>query len=219
MKARANALQRWIPFLLVGLILPITGCVGMVAHALYVIKGDKIPAAYEGMEEKRVAVVCSSVSPANGPTSPSGMIARQVSTILQSRVDDIDVVRQEEIADWIDRNDWDEIDYTEIGRGVNADLLLLLDVQSFSIRDGQTLYKGRATVQTTVFDIQDRGKVAYQADTFDFTFPENGAKHTTETNEASFRRAYIGALSRHLAKEFFAYEKSEDFAHDASLIR
>ena len=219
MNARTNKLQQWLPLLLVSMVLPLTGCVGLMAHALYVVKGDKVPAAYDGMQQKRVAVVCSSVSPASGPTSPSGMIARQVSTILQSRVDEITVVRQEEIADWIDRNDWDEIDYTEIGRGVNADLVLLLDVQSFSIRDGQTLFKGRATVQTTVFDISDRGKVVYQADTFDFSFPENGAKHTTETNESSFRRAYITALSRHLAKEFFAYEKSEDFAHDASLIR
>ena len=134
--------------------------------------------------------------------------------LLEQRVTDIEIVPMEEVANWIDRNNWNELDYVEVGRGVNADVVVFLDIESYSLRDGPTLYKGRAAVTTSVYDIVDDGKVAYQGNTYDFTFPQNGAKHSTETSEAAFQRAYTRALSHHLAKDFFSSRMSERFIPD-----
>ena len=43
------------------------GCMGGLAQLLYVIKGHKIPAEFNGLEGKRVAVVCISDASAYGP--------------------------------------------------------------------------------------------------------------------------------------------------------
>ena len=130
----------------------------------------------------------------------------------------IELVRADEIADWVDRNQWNEIDYIQVGKGVHADLVIALDVESFRLREGATLFKGKASVHTTVFDIGNGGAVVFESSTFEFAYPENGARHSTETNESSFRRLFIRSLARHLAKDFFAYDRQEDFAYDATSI-
>ncbi|HIN95058.1 MAG TPA: hypothetical protein EYN03_05385 [Planctomycetes bacterium] len=204
--------------ILVSLTVPLAGC-GLLAHSLYVIKGNKVKPIYDKLHHQRVAIICMTTSPAAGPNSPSGMIAREVSTILAKNVEKIELVRQSEIADWIDRNHWNELDYLELGRGVNADRVIALDLESFRLREGKTLFKGRSTVTTTVYDLTAGDKIAYQATAHDFMFPQNGARHTAETTEASFRRMYVRALGRHLAKAFYAYDLKEDFAYDATSIR
>ncbi|MEE2990172.1 MAG: hypothetical protein VX715_06130 [Planctomycetota bacterium] len=200
------------------LVMPLTGCIGLISHGLYVLKGDKVPAAYKGLQGKRVAVVCVAGSPASGPSSPPNMIAREVGRILSQRVEGLELVRADEVADWIDRNQWNEIDYTQVGEGVQADLVVALDLEAYRLREGATLFKGKASVHTTVFDIANDGTVVYETSTFDFTYPENGARHSTETSESSFRRLFIRGLARQLAKDFFAYDRKEDFAYDVTSI-
>ena len=197
----------------------LSGCAGLIAYPLYVIKGDSVPANYDKLSGKRVAVICKSASAASGPNSPESLISQQFSQILRERVSKVEIVPVEEVADWIDRNNWNEIDCVEVGRGVNADAIVLLAVESFSLKDSPTLFKGRSTVTTKVYDIVQDGKVDYQANTFDFAYPENGGRHTTELSDAAFQRQFTKALSRHLAKDFFKYDKSEDYAQDATLIQ
>ncbi len=208
-------------YLLLALIVmaPLSGCAGLIAYPLYVIKGDSVPANYDKLASKRVAVICKSASSASGPNSPESLINRHFSQILQERVADVEIVPVEEVADWIDRNNWNEIDCVEVGRGVNADAVVLLAVESFSLKDSPTLFKGRSTVTTKVYDLTQDGKVDYQGNTFDFAYPQNGGRHTTELSDAAFQRQFTKVLSHHLAKDFFKYDKSEDYAQDATLIQ
>ena len=208
-------------YLLLALIVmaPLSGCAGFIAYPLYVIKGDSVPANYDKLASKRVAVICKSASSASGPNSPESLINRHFSQILQERVSDVEIVPVEGVADWIDRNNWNEIDCVEVGRGVNADAVVLLAVESFSLKDSPTLFKGRSTVTTKVYDLTQDGKVDYQGNTFDFAYPQNGGRHTTELSDAAFQRQFTKVLSHHLAKDFFKYDKSEDYAQDATLIQ
>ena len=119
------------------------------------------------------------------------------------------------IADWIDSNDWNQMDYREIGRGVNADMVLGLDLTDLRLHEGQTLYQGRVTLTATVYDMQDNGKVVFRRTIPDFTFPRNGPRHATEMTEARFRSLFVEVLSKHVAKYFCAYDFEEDFAQDA----
>ena len=34
-----------------------------------------------------------------------------------------------DMANWIDNNDWNQLDYREIGRGIKADMVLAIDLE------------------------------------------------------------------------------------------
>jgi hypothetical protein len=191
-----------------------TGC-GLAAQMAYWVYGNNIPAKFDGLKEKRVAVVCLDANSLKGPGSEADAIAKAVSTTLGYNVSDIQLVRQNEIADWIDNQEQEVTDYRDIGRGVKADMVVGIDLESFSIHEGQTLLKGRARVRTKVYDMTRGGEVAYESATSEITWPETGARHVTE-NEANFRTVFIHTLAHKVARDFYAYDKVEDYGMDAA---
>ncbi|MCH5377778.1 MAG: hypothetical protein JJ992_27795 [Planctomycetes bacterium] len=198
------------------LVLPAPGCIGLSSQFMYWIKGGpKIEAEFDGLEGKRVAVVCVTNSSSYGPNSVSNLIERAVAVILREKGRDIEVVHHDEIADWIDNNDWNQMDYREIGKGVSADMVLAIDVDGIRLHEGMTLYKGRADVAVTVYDMNDGGKVAFRKNLPEFTFPQNGARHSTEMSEAQFRQLFVAVLAQDIAKYFYEYRFEDDFATDA----
>jgi hypothetical protein len=208
--------RRWLIAATLLLSLSANGCVGLTAHVLYWIKGGHtIPAEFPGLSGKRVAVVCVANASSFGPNSFSTMVERAVAIILHQNVKKIALVHHDEVAEWIDRNDWDQIDYRQIGRGVSADLVLAIDLDGIRLHEGMTLYKGRADVAVTVYDMSQNGQVVFRKTVPDFTFPRNGARHSTEMSETRFRQLFITVLSQHIAKYFYEYRLEDDFANDA----
>ena len=169
------------------LLLATTGC-GLSAQLLYWVQGGhKINAEFSGLEGRRVAVVCVSNDSSYGPSSVSSMLGRSVSRLLEENIDDIDIVHTDEIADWIDNHDWDEMDYREIGRGVKAEMVVAIDVDGLSLYEGRTLYKGRADVTVSVYELDEDEQVVFRRSIPEFMFPHNGARHATEMSESRFR--------------------------------
>jgi hypothetical protein len=196
-----------------------SGCIGLTAQLLYWVKGGhKIEAEYAGLQDQRVAVVCVSNDSSYGPNSVAAMLARTVSNILRQKVEGIEVVHQDEIADWRDTNDWNQMDYREIGRGVAADKIVALDVDALSLYQGRTLYKGRADLTVTVYDLADEGQVVFRRMIPEFSFPRNGARHTTEMSEPRFRALFVQVMSQHVSKYFCRYNLEEEFASDAAAL-
>ncbi len=191
-----------------------TGCA--VLHQAIYGDGPMIPAAYDGLANKKVAVVCQLNASSYSTATTGEDIARLVGQRLQQRVDGIQVVRQDEVADWIDNNNWDKMDFVEIGNGVKADMVVGIDIDSFRIHDGKTMYKGRAHVVTTVYDLSAGGREVYQSDLPEYSFPENHGVHATDTREDKFQRLFVRMLADHVAKYFYKYEAKEDFARDAA---
>jgi hypothetical protein len=182
----------------------------------YWINGPtKVPAKFAGLEKKRVAVVCLDANSLGGPGGEADAIAKSTSLALGRSVPDIQMVRPAEVADRIDNQSQDVTDYRDIGRGVKADMVVGIDLASFSIHEGQTLLKGRARVGVKVFDMTKGGEVVYDAPVKEITWPESGARHVTE-NEANFRAIFIHTLAQKVAREFYDYELMEDFGADAS---
>ena len=150
-----------------------SGCA--VLYQLAYGDGPKIEAKYAGLKGKRVAVVCVMNSSSYGDGEVSAALADQVGRILRKKVDDIDIVRQEEVSDWMDTNEWDESDFVEIGRGVKADMVLAIDVDSFSVHESKTLLKGRSHLTTTVYDVSRDGKELFRTTDYEHTFPTSHA--------------------------------------------
>lgn len=192
---------------------PYTGCFGGIPSVLmYVFNGYKIDAKCTALDGKRVAVVCVAGQGA-GPADESEALSRMVGMLLEQNGNKIEVVRPEEVADWRDQNNWDQVDFKSIGRGVKADMVLAIELISFNIHDGSTLLRGKANIKTTVYDIQDKGKILYREGPEEFVYPLNGGQHAID-NEMKFKRLYLAELSQDIARNFYSYEKLDSVARD-----
>jgi hypothetical protein len=194
-----------------------SGC-NVLHHAYYVIKGNNVPAEFGGLKGKRVAVVCVSSSSSYGVDSETTLLANSMALLLRQRVPRISLVPQDEIADWIDSNSWDQLDYQQIGRGVKAEMLVVVELASFRYREDATLYQGKADLAVKVFDVKSGGDMVWSDRQSDFAFPANGGYHTTEMSESRFKREFIKVLAQQAAQHFYDYEFEERMARDARLI-
>ena len=176
-------------------------------------KGHLVEAKYDGLEGRRVAVVC--LSDANIYASE---LAVGVERFLRRHVPRIEIVPQSKIYAWQDTNEWDELDYQRLGEGIEADVLVAIELSSFRLYDGQTMYKGRATAVTTVYDVANGDEAVFQSPTTEHVFPANAAYATTDMSEDKFRRQFMVSLAREIAKDFHAYSLTDDFAVDPTLV-
>jgi hypothetical protein len=211
--------SRW-PLVIVAAILMLStsGCVGIAAQLMYMAGAGDMQAEFDELEGKRVAVICVSNRSSYGSGAEAEALARLVSAILRKEVKKIEMVSHTEVANWKDTADWDEIDYRAVGRGVKADMLIAIDVQSMSYFEGQTLYKGRANYSVTVYDMTKGGKVAWSKDNPDFQFPVQGGRPVTDMVEAKFQKDFLTMLSIEIARSFHSYDKITDVGKDAAFL-
>ena len=193
------------------------GCASGLATAVWLIKGPNIDAEFDILREKKVAVVCRPMdfSQYRNPTVPKD-IARNVAKLLGQNVPKIEVIDQRKVDEWMDNNTWDE--YLEVGKALDADLVLGLDLESFSIYEAQTLYKGRANVNIKVVDCHT-GDVIAEKPLPQSIYPPNAVKTTDDMQEAQFRREFVGVLTDQIARHFYAHDPRAYFAADARSIQ
>jgi len=200
------------------LLLTQPGCLGLLSNLMHAAGANKVPAAYEGLEKSRVAVVTITENGQFGDDVAARILGRNVSQWLQQEVHGIDLVREDKIANWRDTHGWDHIEYQEIGRGVDADKVLAIEVTDLKLRDGATLYRGTANVRIAVIDAKS-GKELYGADIDEFTYPTTAGVYTNETTETRFRKLYLGILAKRIARRFYPYDPRDDFALDSIIAR
>ena len=194
-------------------LMPTIGCVGLFANFLNVMGAGLIPPAYAGLKDKKVAVVCVSNSQLFGPTSTSTELSREINRLLKTHVRGIELVSTQRIDDWMDQHDWNMVDFVEIGRGVEAEMVVAIDVESFSLHDWATMFKGRSMVHLVVYDTQS-GQEVFAASPPQIEFPTTAGVSATSTSETEFRRLFIKNIAQKLARNFYAFDINEDVARD-----
>jgi hypothetical protein len=194
-----------------------TGCVGAMAQLLYVIKGHKEKAEYPGLQEKKVAVVCITQSTAYGPDALSSTINKAVSLQLKQNVRRCTVISPSKVSEWIDHNGWNQSNFIEIGRGVGADMVVAIDLGSYTIKEGQTLYKGRTDLTVTVYDISKGGQVAHVHGPTEHVFPKQG-RPAIQSSERQFEAVYLAKLTEYIARMFYDADALDQVAEDATLM-
>ncbi len=194
-----------------------TGCQGALAGAMWIIKGPNIDAEFDQMEEKKVAVVCRSLDyNFNHPNVPKDL-SRQVSVLLGTNVPKIEIIDYRKVDEWMDNNgSWDE--YLEVGRALDADLVLGLDLEQFSLLESQTLYRGKANVTMKLYDCES-GNLVVDRPLPQVVYPPNAAKATFDIQEAAFRREFLGNLSDQIGRHFYPHDPRADFAADAAAFQ
>jgi uncharacterized protein YbjQ (UPF0145 family) len=194
------------------------GCRSALATAVYLIKGNEIEPEYKGLKNKKVAVVCRPlvglqyVSPSVGRD-----LAQQISKLLQERVPKIKVVESQKVAEWCDENTWDE--YFEVGKALKADMVVGVELENFSIYQGQTLYQGKANATIRVYDCNEGGKLVFEKILPRSVYPPNTFIQTSEVQENQFRREFIDVLADQIARHFYAHDSHADLAQDTMALR
>lgn len=211
--ARTAATKLVCFFLLLCCLAPTVGCVGLFANFLNVVGVGLVPAAFSGLEAKKVAVICVSNSEVFGPTSTSGDLGVRINRLLARKVKDIQLVSNQEVEQWIDEHGWDMIDFVAIGRGVSADLVVAVDVDRFGLHDGATMFKGRADVHVVVYDMQT-GEGVFAKSPPQIEFPTTAGVPATSTSEREFRKMFLDAVAARIARNFYAFDMNEDVAAD-----
>ena len=204
------------------------GCTSLLFTPLYLIKGNNVDAVYPGLKGKTVAVVCRPAVSLTyrdaGNARVSQEVARQVSILLRSNVPKVHVIDSEKVSAWLDEAPTDDFDYAAMAEDLDADMVVAIDLQSFSILQGQTLYQGKASAIITVYDITgegvpESGEVVFE-DTLDqLVYPPNTAVESSSKPKAQFRREFVQVLANHVGRYFYAHDPYADFAMDAKSIK
>jgi len=215
---RLGRLGRASSLFLVGLLMALqTGCLGLAANLMNAVKGHTVEAEFDGLKDKRVAVVTLTDSSQYSDDASARILSRMVAEILKANVKKIDIVREDEVQQWRDQKGWDAIEFVDIGRGVKADKVVAIEMTNLRLRDGATLYRGRATVTTTVYDVAS-GKTEFRKHLDEFTYPETAGQYTSETTETKFRTLYLNVLAARVSRYFHSYDFSDTVAMDATII-
>lgn len=210
-----DGMRRFLPLgtLVLCVLIAIPGCVGASAQLLYLIYGNKVSAQFEGLNDKKVAVVCVSDASAYGPNTLTFSVERMVAAKLAQNVPGIQVIPQSTVDNWKDQYGWDESDFVQIGRGINADAVVAIEISAYSLHEGSTMYKGQATVTSTVYNVKNQ-TVAFISGPEDYQFPKSG-RPAMQITERQFETAFLEKFCEYLARRFYEYEKTDTIAEDA----
>lgn len=217
---KCHRFQRGILFLAMLLVVALSavGCRNAMFTAAYLLHGNDVEPDFKDLKDKKVAVVCRPVASLKYANSNVGReLAQQVSLLLQEQVKNIKVVDQRKVSKWADENTWEE--YPEVGKAMKADMVVAVDIEGFSIYEGQTLYQGKANATIRVFDCKKNGKEVFRKTIPQCVYPTNAPMPASERTEPEFRAEFVNKLATQIGRNFIAHDRYDDFGDDASTLR
>lgn len=197
----------------------VCGC-NVLSTFAYVLHDDNTPAAYTGLPGTRIAVVCRPAFQLQyRDSSAAPDLAAMVGEQLAKNVKKCKIVPPSEVSMWADEHDWRE--YAEIGRAVKADMVVGIDLENFSLYEGQTLYQGRGDVHVWVYDMRTGGghRAVWEMKLPQTVYPPTAAVSVADKSEDAFRHDFLAVLSDHIARLFYEHERLVDFAADADSLK
>ena len=193
-----------------------TGCLGLASNLMHAAGMDMIPAEYEGLEESAVAVVVLTPSAMHHDDPAAIELTKHLRHELSAGVKKVQLIREDRIAQWWDTNGYESDDFADLGRTVDADRVLVVDLQNLRLKDGATLYRGTADVTMEVIDVES-GHAVHTKSIDEFRFPKMAGQHTSETSEKRFRALYLRMLAAEIGRSFRPFDAHERFALDGMI--
>jgi hypothetical protein len=199
-------------------VLPLFGCTSMLVTAMYLFKGNDVDPEFAELKGKKVAVVCRPmVALQYRNSSVARELAEQVTTLLEKNVPKIHVVDQRKVNKWTDENTWEE--YREVGKAMKADMVVGIDLESFSIFQGQTVYQGKANAIVAVYDGEKKWKKVFEKVLPQSVYPPNSFVPTSDRLEGDFRREFVAVLADQISRYFYSHEPFPDMAQDSAALK
>ena len=193
------------------------GCQTIMFTGAYLLKGTDVDAEYDGLKERKVAVVCRPLaSLAFSDCNVARDLSKEIATLLRTNVRKIELVDQDDVFEWTDEHEWSDFD--EIGKAVGADIVVGIDLLDFSVLQGQTLYQGRANVSVKVVDCSNGDEVVFEKELPQTLYPPSTGVEAFSTPEREFRRKFVRVLAERIARHFYPHDPHADFAMDATSL-
>jgi hypothetical protein len=194
------------------------GC-SAVATMAYILKGNEIPPEYTGLRGKKVAVVCRPVADLQYHNSSAAReLSTEVARLLRQRVAKCKVIDPRKVDEWTDEHPWNE--FSEVGEALDADMVLGIDLEGFSLYEGPNLYQGKADVRITVIDCRDNNEIAFERTLPQTVYPPNsGIPASERSSESHFRREFLGVTADYIGRFFYPHDAYADYAGDAAAWR
>jgi hypothetical protein len=193
------------------------GCKSMLQSFTLLYQGYDQPAEWDGLKGKKVAVVCKPLTSLEySSAGVDRLLAEGICEELKAHIKDIHIIDQRKVADLRDEKPME--DFVQIGKALKAEKVVGIDIESFGIRDGATLFKGRATVHIQVFDVAD-GSCEWHKNPEGYLYPRIGSTSIQDQPEAEFRNAFVAILATEIARYFFPHDPRDAFGSDAMSVR
>jgi hypothetical protein len=201
---------------LAAVVLPAASGCSTLFTAAYLFQPADVPAEFTGLRGKHVAIACRPIVELEFTDAGSAReLASLVGAQIGSKVRRTRIISQQEVARWVDENSW--VDYPSLGKSLDADLVVGVDLEAFRLHEGSTLYRGRATAHVKVYEVATK-KIVFEKRIDDFSFPANTAIPASDRSEAEFRGMFLQMLSQKISRCFHAYESREVFAEDSLMF-
>lgn len=189
--------------------LTLSGCTAALFSVMYLIKGADTPAEFEGLTEKKVAVVCRPLVGLDYREAGVAQdIAQSVNKLIRLNVRKVEMIDQRKIAEWMDENSWEE--YLEVGEALGADMVVGIDLEEFHLYKGQTVYQGKATALVKVYDCESK-ELVFEKRVPQVIWPPS-PRAVAEQPESDFTREYVAVFSDRVGRYFYAFDPRNDYA-------
>ena len=218
------SLRRWSPSrsrvavaALVLLALGVSGCTQALLTGMYMIKGMETPPEFAGLKDKKTVVACRPlVELQYSGTDSAALLAREVGMRMKMKGKKINVVDAQKVEEWTDEHEWE--DFTEIGKAMKSDFVVGIELEEFSLYQGQTIYQGRARVHVTLYDMSKGGDNVYEKRIERIVYPPAGGVATSDKTEDQFRREFAGVVAERIGRSFYAFDHRDDYSMDTHVL-
>ena len=218
MSSPSHRRRRWLPGLsILALTATAGGCTQLLLTSLFMLSKYETPPEFTELKGKKTAVVCRPlVELQYSSSSAADQLARVTGMLLKQKGKKIEIVNPQKIESWTDEHDWD--DFAEVGKAVKADYVVGIEIEEFSLYQGQTIYQGKARVRVTVHDMQKDGDIAFEKQLPEIVYPPSAGIPTSEKSEEEFRRQFTGIVAEQIGRVFYAYDHRDDAAMDSRAL-
>jgi hypothetical protein len=186
------------------------GCKSGLETLAYVWQGTDLPAEWDGLRGKKVAVVCKPLTSeefSNPGTARA--LAEGICDRLRTNVKKIQIIDPQKVAALVDEKGME--DYLEIGKALKAEKVVGIDIVSFGVLDGPTLFRGRSTVSIQVYDVAEK-HIEWRKSPPQFEHPRIGSTPIGSLTEMEFRNQFVTILAEQIARYFYPHDQDDDYA-------
>lgn len=197
-------------------IAPVAGCTSALTGIMYLVRGTDVDPAFKGLQQKKVAVVCRPlVALQYRNSSVAKDLAREVASLLSTRVRKVKMIDAQKVEEWLDENS--DSEPVKLGKALKAEMVVAIDLEQFSLYQGQTIYQGKANVALKVYDCKEN-HVVFQKTLPRVSYPPNTGIPASDRPEAEFRRAFVRVLADQIGRHFYAHDPHADLGLDVDAI-
>jgi hypothetical protein len=207
-------------FLLLGSTLLVSGgCLQQLfTFGAIMIKGRNVDPKYDDLEKQKVVVVVRSLASDQfeNETVPADLM-KILTAKFGRNIKKVEMVDYREVDEWLDDSSNMLEDYRQIGRDLDAEMVVGIDLEGFSIYESQTLYRGRAKITVSVFDCETGNRII-EENLPEIIYPPNMPVPASERNANDFRSRFVKVVSDHIGRLFYPYDPKELYAQDANAL-